>query len=266
MTKLYNYASIIFTITISFFFYSCEKEITIDLNSSEPKYVIEGLVELNTFGYVDITMSKDYNSDGTFPPVDGALVELSDDNGKKEILTQNSSGRYVAKTIRGEKGRTYSLKININDQTFTSTSKMPEFVKIDSMFMYYIPAFEASYPMMTFQDPGKQTNYYRNRVYINGKRMDLGGDVIDNKDRQGRVIDRIMYVDTDDLQDEKIQTGDTITAELMCIDKGAFDFFDSLSRMSMSQTNPTSNITGGALGYFSAYTLDSITIIAKVEK
>jgi len=50
---------------------------------------------------------------------------------------------------------------------------------------------------------------------------------------------------------------------LQCIDKGAYTFFYTLSRIEDSKTNPTSNIKGGALGYFSASTVDKMTITAE---
>lgn len=264
MNKLFKYILLLVAVTV--LFSSCEKEITIDLNSSEPKVVIEGLVELDTLAYVKITMSKDYNADGNFPPVKGAIVYLSDDNGKEELLSQDNNGLYVSRNIKGEKNRTYSLKVTIDDQVFTSTSKMPDFVKIDSLFMYYIPAFKEAYPMVRFQDMPGQLNYYRSKLYVNGKRVKMGDDVTNNKDREGRVIDRIMYVEKNNLENDKIYKGDTIKTDLLCIDKGTYDYFDSLSRMGMSQTNPTSNITGGALGYFSAFTKSTTTVIAEWDE
>ena len=59
---------------------------------------------------------------------------------------------------------------------------------------------------------------------------------------------------------------DRIEVEFQCIDKGAYTFFYTLSRIEDSKTNPTSNIKGGALGYFSASTVDKMTITAEWEE
>lgn len=266
MNKIFKYILLTVICATSLTFVSCEKEVTIDLNSSEPRIVIEGLVELDKLAYVKITKSKDYNADGGFPSVNGAVVTLADNVGNKEVLAQDINGLYFARIIRGTKGRTYNLTVMVEDEVFTSTSQMPDFVKVDSVYMFYVPAFKEAYPMVQFTDIAGQTNYYRHELYVNGKRVKMTEDVTNDKDRDGRVIDRILYVEENNLEKDKIEKGDTITTALMSLDKGAYTFFDTMSRMGMSQTNPTSNITGGALGYFSAFTRDTKTIIAEWEE
>lgn len=267
MSKIFRYILLAAVLVSTFTFVSCEKEVTIDLNSSEPRIVIEGLVQLDTLAYVRITKSKDYNADGGFPAVTGAIVTLSDNAGNKEILAQDIRGLYAARTMKGVKGRTYNLVVEVEDQVFTSTSAMPDYVGIDSVYMDYYPVFKEAYPMVQFKDIAGQANYYRHTLSVNGKRVKIAnGDVTDDKDRDGRVIDQIMYVEENNLEKDKIEKGDTITTSLLCLDKGAYTFFESMSRMDMTLTNPTSNIKGGALGYFSAFTKATKTVIAEWDE
>lgn len=263
---MFKYVLVGLVSVVSLTFVSCEKEITVDLNSSEPRIVIEGLVQLDELAYVRITKSKDYNADGDFPIVKDAVVTMTDDAGNKEVLTLDASGVYAARSIKGTKGRTYNLVVEVEDQVFRSTSQMPDIVKIDSVYMFYVPTFEAAYPMVQFTDIAGQANYYRHELFVNGERVKMTQNVTDDKDRDGRVIDRMLFVEEDNLDKEKIEKGDTITTTLISLDKGAYTFFDTLSRMSTTLTNPTSNITGGALGYFSAFASDTKTIIADWEK
>jgi hypothetical protein len=54
---------------------------------------------------------------------------------------------------------------------------------------------------------------------------------------------------------------------MRCIDKGAYDYFYSLDQItstngnSATPANPVSNISGGALGYFSAHTVRKATAV-----
>lgn len=244
------------------FLASCEKEIEVDLNDSEPKVVIEGLVQLDSLATIKITKSQNYNQDGGFPAVKGALVTLSDNHGNTEILSQNANGLYCAKTIRGIEGYTYNLVVNVEGNLYTSSSTMPQLVKIDSLYMYDVPAIEITYPMVRFQDIPGEDNYYRTVLYVNGKRIRVAIDVTDDQDRDGKMIDFLQTYDKDDNNGDKIVQGDLVTVDLQCIDKGAYTFWETLGRIESTLNNPTSNITGGALGYFSAYTSDVKTIVA----
>ena len=68
-----------------------------------------------------------------------------------------------------------------------------------------------------------------------------------------------------------VAVGDTITVELLSIDRATYDYFNTLrdvlssdrSPTSLSPTNPNTNLSNGSLGYFSAYTIDVKTIILK---
>ena len=61
--------------------------------------------------------------------------------------------------------------------------------------------------------------------------------------------------------------GDTVTYELISLDKGAYEYFNSLQELvnvnpgSAAPSNPVSNFSNGALGYFSAWSSDSKTIV-----
>lgn len=259
-----KYILTIVAIVSTFIFTSCEKEIDVDLRSSEPKLVIEGLITADSLATVRLTMSKDFSSNNTFDPVLGALVSVSDDKGNTEILKIDTSGIYKAQNLRGVPGRTYNLKVNVDGQEYTASSTMsPHTVKIDSITMYYIPLFKYACPMIYFQDPKGSKNYYRELLYINGKRKKLDEDATDTDDREGFYLSRLVPAFKENGSDEDpIKKGDTITVEHQLLDKGAYTFFETLGRIGNSQTNPTSNIVGGALGYFSAYTFDRKTIIA----
>lgn len=255
--------SVIICLFSSVFFVSCEKEIVVDLNSSPPKVVIEALLPLDSLAKVKITQSQDYNQEGGFSVIKGAVVTLSDNVGNVEILEHYGNGLYCSKIIKGVERQTYNLSVVIDGKNYTSVSTMPQQVKIDSLYIYYVPAIEMPYPMVQFTDIPGEKNYYRTVLYVNGKRIRLAVDVTDDLDRDGTVIDFLQTYNKDDNNGEKIKPGDLVTVDLQCVDEGAYTYFETLGRIQTTLNNPTSNIKGGALGYFSAYTSDKKSIIAE---
>ncbi len=256
-----------YTVPVACFFFilctaSCEKVIDIDLHSVEPRVVIEALLPLDSTETVGISTTKDFNIDNEFIPLSGAVVTLKDDDGNSEILEQNNEGLYVGRSIKGVEQKTYYLHIDIDGKEYTSESTMPRFVRLEKINMYSIPAFDYPLPQIVFQDPAGEDNYYRAKLYINGTRKDIGGGTVDDEQRDGLQIERLLPAFDDDDDRETILKGDTILVEFQTLDKGAYTFFDTFGTMGMSQNNPASNIEGGALGYFSAYTVDRMKIIA----
>ncbi len=258
-----KYIAAMICLSTMLFMTGCEKEIDVDLKSVEPRVVIEGLVKKDSLATVRITMTKDFYEDNNFPPVNGAVVTISDDAGNTEVLQQDIKGTYVAKYLKGVENRTYYLQVKVNGEEYTAVSKMPEVVPIDTIKMYPIPSFGYAMPMVCFYDPAGIENYYRNILYMNRVRMDIGSEATDTDQRDGVLIERILPVFDDDKEDSrKVEKGDTILVELQSIDKGAYTFFDTLGNMDNVENNPTTNIMGGALGYFSAYSFDRMQIIA----
>ncbi|NDV93920.1 DUF4249 domain-containing protein [Dysgonomonas sp. 521] len=246
---------------------SCEKEIDVDLNSVPPRIQIEGIVKQGQPATVRVSHTIDFNDNSGYPFLKGAIVKVSDDAGNSEILQQDATGWYVAENIKGVIGRTYYMSVTYEDIEYTSTSQMPPLVKLDSLSMYRAPIMDFAVPMIHFTDPKGETNqYYRCLVYINGKQhpdvneLALSAEFVD-----GSPIHQFLPIFTYDEDVDPIEKGDEIMIEFQCIDKGAYTFFYTLSRIEDSKTNPTSNITGGALGYFCASTVDQMTIIADWE-
>lgn len=259
-----TYTVIFSALTLMFTVSSCEKEIDVDLRSVPPHIQIEGIVKQDQLAMVRVSHTLDFDDNSGYPFLKGAVVKIWDDAGNSETLLQNTTGWYVAENIKGEIGRTYNLSVTYEEKEYTSVSTMPPLVKLDSLSMYKALIMDYAVPMIHFTDPKGETNqYYRCLVFINGKQLpDVNELVLSAEFMDGSPIHQFLPIFTHDDDVDPIEKGDEILIEFQCIDKDAYTFFYTLSRIEDSKTNPTSNIKGGALGYFCASTVDEMTIIA----
>jgi len=112
-----------------------------------------------------------------------------------------------------------------------------------------------------YHDPPEAENQYRFILYVNGvqvKKVFASDDEFTN----GRLVNTTLYQN-----DIKINTGDKVGVEMQCVDKKVFTYWYSLSQQggngfanSATPSNPTSNISNGALGYFSAHTVQHASV------
>ncbi|HEV8084071.1 MAG TPA: DUF4249 family protein [Chitinophagaceae bacterium] len=261
-----------FPVFIIFFliFSSCEKVINIDLKKAESKYVIEAYVS-NEPGdcKVHITQTVNFSDPADFPGVPGAVVTMQDDNNTPVALVETGYGMYESKDINGTEDHTYSLLVKVNGQVFTSVSQMPKQVNFDSLSIVDFRSFDGNrkFANVTFDDPSGKGNAYRFLQYKN-EILNKNIFVLNDDFTDGRINNSLLtYFDR--TYEERIETGDSIKVEMQCVDFAVYKFFSSLSQSStgssdnVSPGNPVSNIQGGALGYFSAYTKQKKIVLAK---
>ena len=71
---------------------SCEEVIDLDLGDTPPQINIEGVVSTDPGPYtVKITQSVNYGEKNIFPPVSGALITISDEGGRSEVLEEREA-------------------------------------------------------------------------------------------------------------------------------------------------------------------------------
>jgi hypothetical protein len=254
-------------IIITLVFSSCQKVIDINLNAAAPQIVIEGsLNDQPGPYYINLSQTVNFSETNVFPPVTGALVKISD-NIVTDILTEESPGRYKTSTLQGVPGRSYTLSVSANGKNYTSVSVMPAPVGIDSLnIVTTAGGFGGPRKRLEahFLDPAGIDNFYRFAIthYV------VIDHVIQYSSQQKNIS-----ITSDKFQDGHLMTynlsgrntlisGDSIAVELRAIDKGTYDYLRTLGQAdnnaaSATPANPTSNITNGALGYFSAYAVRS---------
>ena len=251
----------------------CQQTVNIDLNQANSHMVIEGNITDQPGPYtVVLSKTGDYFVSAlAFPAVTGALVIVNDNAGQSDTLKETVSGTYQSTKLQGLPGRTYQMNVMADGVPFSATSSMPAKVLIDSLYALPRPAGrgEPGFDIyVTFKDPPQTGNYYR----INSSSSaPIAADSIDGR-RYRLYTDKLT--NGNEMQERiragrNVSPGDTITVELLSIDKPSYDFFNTLSNIlqsdraatSLAPANPNSNISNGSLGYFAAYTVDTRKII-----
>lgn len=256
---------------------SCQKVVSIDLNQANPQIVIEGLVSDKVgIDSVTVNMTGDYFTPSLdFPPVAGATVIIADNAGNTDTLREAASGVYYSSNPQGIPGRTYSLKVIANGKEYDALSSMPQKVNIDSFYAVKSTdpfGGEARYDFyVNFKDPPQQGNYYQIVPHANFIPLDsLNGEgggihIYDDEFINGNEVSYQFRIGG------HVDAGDTISVDLLCIDKAVYEYLRTLrttietdrSPTSLAPANPNTNLTNGSLGYFSAYTIDSKTLVIK---
>jgi hypothetical protein len=254
----------IFIVAILFFFVSCEKVVYIDLNTTNPKLIVEANVTNQPGPYtVLLSHSVNYYDPNIFPAVTGASVIISDDDGNTETLTEVSPGKYQTSSIQGVEGRTYSLKIIADGNEYDAASTMPYRVAIDSVNFEQRDEGNGYRVICKFIDPEGMANYYK---------LQLSSNDTANLDSTDVRILADGFADGQELTiryGTHLVVGDTVTVKLECIDKVTYDFYRTLPNvegdirqfMSAPPANPVTNLSNGALGYFAACAVSKVDTI-----
>lgn len=243
---------------------SCETEIQLDYKPISPLYVIEGGVS-NEGSEVIITKTTDMDNP---LPENGKKVQsviLSSENGMEEALKFGSDGFYRSTSFIGKPGETYTLTVIIDNQTYLSSSTMPEYTEIVSTHMVWEETMgnDMLHLIVEVEDKGADINYYYYRLLRNGKlfKWNVVRDLDPNNNTLHLDIscmnrDKAEKNDPEDY-DSILYEGDEMTIEVRAIDMKAYDYLFSAKLSSQNHSNPVYDFDQEVLGYFSAYTTTS---------
>jgi len=241
-------------------FIGCEKTVDLKYKNNQTKFVIEGDITDEAGPYfVKITKSINLSDTGNFPTIDNAAVTISDNAGNSEMLLPQGNGVYRTNAIAGVPGRTYTLTVNAESQTYTAQSTMPASVLLDSIkveqFTFGGDIERNIIPV--YADPIAKGNTYRFVLSVNNKIINqhfVQNDAVTN----GVVNTQRLEADDNIV---KLKPGDSITINMQCIDNRVALYYTTLALMGDSgpgggttPNNAPTNISNGALGVFSAHT------------
>ncbi len=248
-------------------FSSCEKVVQLDLSNNEDKLVVEGSITNQPGPYfIILTRSVNFNDPSTYPAVSNALVVITDNTGQRDTLTYISNATYKTNNLQGVEGRTYSLHIVSDGKDYTAQSTMPAQVNLDSLRVnvFLFNGENQINIIPVYKDPQATGNNYFFKQTVNGK-LDKTYYAFNDNLNNGQSSQRPLRSNDIDLE---LKSGDVVQIEMQCVDLNVYTYYFALSQESAgglgggsTPANPPNNITGNALGIFSAHTSQTKTII-----
>jgi hypothetical protein len=279
-----------FLFVFSFFFASCEKNITIKLDPASTDLVVDASIENGKYPMVRLSRSLEYF--GKLSPealtasfVHDAIVTMNNGNIsaplKEDSSRDDSTGlvvyyytfepTYSGPKFRGAFSTSYNLEIQVGNKTYTATTTIPSLAKyIDSLWWVNAPS-AADSGLVNLKarivDPPGYGNYIRYFTSVNNGPYYPGlTSVFDDQITDGTTyditvdkgVDRNFPIDVSDYS--FFNKGDSVVVKMADIDKATFDFWRTMEYNYQSVGNPfstptvvLSNISNGALGYFGGY-------------
>lgn len=301
----------VFILSVLITFFSCEKEVKLELPEFQQKIVVDGRIETDMPPIVVLTRSQDLYaptdiaslqnnfvknatitvSDGTntvvldefctdeldpsLYPIIAEALGVSED----ALTTMNFCAYSTFDTaIFGVVGRTYSLKIEVEDQVFTSSSKIEDPPVLDSVYYKLNGTLqEHGFGWMLINDNAAVYNTYflqMRRIYNSypggqpdNRFLSAFSPVFDDTFFNGLLFDfgfgnKGSYTD-ESVPDEfkgYFRTGDTVVIKLSSFDYHVYEFMrikyiqeSNGGNPFASPANAPTNIEGGALGVWAGY-------------
>lgn len=269
-----NITKIISILTLTTLFFSCERPITLDVEQTEPVYIIDGLITNQEANHrITISKSQFFYDSGENPTISNADVQVVDNEGNNWVFTESDPGEYLSETaFSGKVGNSYTMTIKIDGLTFTATDELSYLQPIDTLIAiidedeFEDPEVEGEYwDFLTFlTEPQATEDYYLLKFLKNGEVFNYDGQDV--------------YVFNDDTIQENVdgftsntyyREGETGGIEFHRISRAVFVFYNSLGEnlnndggvFSGQPSNVTSNISGGALGVFMTSSVDRREIV-----
>lgn len=243
MKKTALYFSLIF---ISLLFWSCEKVIDVDLETQEPKLVVESFINFSTENtpqqqVIQLQWTRPY-FDNNKKMISGAEITLrSITNQNSWVFNETQPGIYTNDHIEAAIGERFELQIEHNQQTYQAEEtlyKVPEIQHIEErIFDSFLG--KTTEVVAYFQDNASEENYYFIQWFYNGKRkkQQLFSDEFFN----GNLID-VSYSSYDD--EDKVQPNTAITVSVTSLSKSGYNYLSKLLEVSANGGNPFASPMG----------------------
>jgi hypothetical protein len=256
------------------FIASCTERIDIQLDDTYTRLVVDGAITTDTARhFVELSATTSYYYNEEPPPVSGASLEISDDLGNVEYMTEIEPGKYATSPLfAAVPGRIYTLRIELAEEinghsTYMASSAVNPIYPIDSIGLVYQPDWgeKGFYEVTCYYLDRPTRDFYMFNIYKNGEILTdtiKSRIVTDDEFYNGNYTNGIGvgYLDQSK-EKEVLQAGDTITFQGCNITEEYYNFVISLQSETNYQTplfsgppaNVKGNISNGAAGFFAAY-------------
>ena len=265
---------------ITFLLFGCEEVIDWPVDSDEIRLIVEGRITNEEKSHrIMLTQTADYFNPADPVAVERAIVTVANGN---EIIEFNevAPGVYESSPFAGEVGSTYDLLIVLasplaGETDFAASSTLLGPARLDSM----------SARNIVEEDFGETFEYTSLAVWGEGNLEDENGYLIEvylNDELESDSIDEAVTFDDEFFSEEFVafelyaieepmaEENDSVTLIMHTVERAFIEFHDQLLTeseprdpfgLSSPPANVSTNISGSALGYFYASSVDTVTAI-----
>ena len=285
----------------SLFFQACEDVIDVTLTEADPELVVDGwLTNLSEEQEIKLSLSQPYFDSGLASGVENATVRVTSSNGGDWEFLHQGEGRYTWTPTGGEVlgvvRDSFTLEINWEGRTFTSSSRMNRVPPIDSIVTEFredeVFGPDGIYAQFFARDPLGNGDTYWIKTFKNGAYLNKPAELniaYDAGFDPGSRIDGLIFIppirefvnripDPDDFEDNgdipPYNVGDQIRVEIHSINLPVFRFLETARDQMRNGENtifaiPLSNTRGNvvdaatgklALGVFCVSAVSSLEI------
>ncbi len=217
---------------------SCEKTIDVDLQTAEPKLVIDASIDWTkgTTGNeqkIRLSTTTDYYNPA-FPTVSGATIFITNTaNTVFNFVASTKAGEYVCSNFVPVIGDTYTLTVKLNGSTYTAVETLIGVPQIESNITQTATGGMTGDEMeiqFFYQDDGTKDNYYMAGItstHVAFTEYSLESDEM----YQGKMMFQFY-------SHEDLKAGAPLNIKLYGISKRFFDFFGKTLLASGDDTGP----------------------------
>lgn len=213
---------IIYIFILSLFIISCEDVIDVDLETREPRLVIDASLSWvkGTSGNeqtIILSLTAPFFNNGV-PPASGAIVSVSDsENNTFNFIEEGTSGIYKNNTFIPVINGTYTLNVVYEGETYTASETLFAVPSIDSVEQNNNGGFSGDDIEIKafYTDPGNEENFYLFEFQNNQNVPML--EVYDDEFTDGNEIFGFF-------SDDEMKSGDILSIKISGISRRHYDF------------------------------------------
>jgi hypothetical protein len=218
---------IIYILTISLFVFSCEDVIEVDLDSTEPKLVIDASLNWvkgtsGNFQFIKLTLTAPFFSK-TIPPANGATVTVTNSNNVTfDFIEEGNTGIYRTDSFIPSINEVYKLSIDYKDEIYTAIETLTPVTNINFVEQKNNGGFSGNDTEIKafYNDPIGIRNYYLFEFISTTPNL-LSIEVYNDEFNDGNQIFAFY-------SDEDLKTGDELIIRGYGISRRYFEFMNIL--------------------------------------
>ena len=279
--SIFKISSISLLLTILSSCVAEDQEISVKTNDSGLKPVIEAELSTDSLQtYTRLTWLSSIDGNKTPKPISHSLVTLKDsDTNHTDTLLEiaQTPGKYVKSGLKAVEGHTYLLTVTIDSKTYTARSKVGSKFRLTKLRYETFSTNELIGSLginLGNLGGGIDTTSRYFECYVTGdsnnslQNSNYSARMILNFD--GKRYYKTLYSElptsyTDEnvistmVADSVFKNAKVMSVEIQVFDKSIYNYLQQIDNAlsditKAAPTNPPSNISGGALGYFYAHT------------